>query len=675
MSSLSAGYLGLTVLLFAGWTMASHLAAVSGLSLYTLLWIAPLCWGLLGVSYWWLARQPALALQPRPAGSNPGPMPVGRLRDSIVLLALSAIPFLLWWSWFYFWVYTVLLLAIGLLRPGHWRRSHALETARDHPGAWAIAGGCVLLAVVLTLAVTRSDMDDSLYVAFAAFTAGHPAMPVLGADPMLGEANLPLTFPSYRFASFEILGGALALLSGHSTLEIMYVWMPAFWAVFIVVTAFVVARQLLPGHWLLMGVTVLLLMLLLGEAHRSPANFAFVRLFQGKAILASALVPLIYYYTSRWFSPSGRRTDLLLLGCTQIAAIGISNFGMLAGALAMLGALAANFAPLGRRYWQRLQGALVILLLPLPYLLYVLVYSGIGATMNWSEMAAAIGPSGIARATEVWHLVIGERQQYLVALALVSGPLLSRDPWLGRQLAAPLFLLFGVYLNPYLADFIAEYITLVYWRVLWAVSIPVFVAAALVIIASRYRAGCGRQWSGRWYLLILCLVMIVALPYHALRSANTDGFQGFAVAKVPARELGVAKATLAAHAAQQDNGRVLAPDLVASIIARFEQRPRLVLITDYYLDSLAAALPPAEYRMRRRLHRLANFGETGDSASLREALKVLEVTTIVVPATVITAGLQDELQGQGFRAEPSDGYVIWLRSLPSNAPAMEPVAG
>ena len=71
----------------------------------------------------------------------------------------------------------------------------------------------ILVFIILALSITRSDLDDAYYAAVAAHMAAHPEAPLQSGDPMLGETGFPLIFHSFRFSSFELLSGALGLLS------------------------------------------------------------------------------------------------------------------------------------------------------------------------------------------------------------------------------------------------------------------------------------------------------------------------------------------------------------------------------------------------------------------------------------------------------------------------------
>jgi len=57
-------------------------------------------------------------------------------------------------------------------------------------------------------------------------------------------------------------------------------------------------------------IILVVLLVILGETHHSYGNFAFVRMHQGKAVLVTLMVPLIFFYA--WSFGLGVN---VLIGC------------------------------------------------------------------------------------------------------------------------------------------------------------------------------------------------------------------------------------------------------------------------------------------------------------------------------------------------------------------------
>jgi len=200
------------------------------------------------------------------------------------------------------------------------------------------------LIAVLAISVHRPDSDDGLYVNMATTAADFPDEPLLSFDGSLPESSVPLPEPAYRSHTLEILAGLLARVSGLPAIAILQIGI-AFWAALLAVFAQAELQKVLaPKHWLLATIFTILLLLALGETHRSYGNFAVVRIHQGKGILLTAILPLLITYAIHFMrSPSASNWVLLLLA--MIAATGISSAGLVIAPMAMALALSAVWVP------------------------------------------------------------------------------------------------------------------------------------------------------------------------------------------------------------------------------------------------------------------------------------------------------------------------------------------
>ena len=69
---------------------------------------------------------------------------------------------------------------------------------------------------------------------------------------------MPLLFPSYRFASYELLIGAIGHLTGIPAMTIAYKVLPIGSAILSIVAIFLLAQALLPRRWLWLALGTLL---------------------------------------------------------------------------------------------------------------------------------------------------------------------------------------------------------------------------------------------------------------------------------------------------------------------------------------------------------------------------------------------------------------------------------
>lgn len=628
---------------YVGWTLACHLSTICHWSLLTCMSMAP---PFMLVAY-------AIA---RPHGSLPGKMV--RLDDSvrtplaiapciIVLLVLA-----LHYSWTSFWLGSIAVLSFALYFD---TRSQAgldipmPSASTSRYGKWVIAAAC-LFAVALTLLANRSDLDDAFYVSVAAFAHAHPKTPLLASDPMFGRDNFPLIFPSYQFSSFELLGAAIAWLLNIPAMNVIYCFLAPLAAVATVASIFFCSQQIYARRWLATGIIAIALLLLLGENHRSFGNFAFVRIFQGKAIFLSAIVPLIYGLSFRYQSSQGTSRDLLLLIYVQLAAIGLSNFAPLAAPMAgMTAALAAH--PIdGRIHAKKLLNLCATCAVALPYLAWI----------AWSSHdAAVLTNEGQQSAVAAWMDVFGRTQQYLIASILLLGPLLTSNRILRWRLSIPCIVLLAVLLNPWLAGLISKYVTTppVYWRVTWIFPLTIFLSTSIMIVTQRTwhaRRGHELPFAAATGIGIMALGAI-SLPGNIAHSANHVQW-GFSARKVDANDMAVAEQAI--HVTKV--GKVLAPDNIAGLIPIHEEHPDLVNVRDFYIDMLRNAMSPDEYKDRKLLTSWIN-GSDQPPLLINKALTDLDVTTIITKAAPATNTSSLLPEAHFNPVTTSYGYTVWTK--------------
>ena len=636
------------VIAFSGWTLASHVCVLLGWSLKALVLVAPVLILLLIAAFEALFKvKPA---SEDGVGGQPLNGVTGHDDHRIYLAALLClVPMFIFLSWFSFWLVSVLILAASLFLLNQLHQPEFQQSTCNCRNRDALILSLLAIAmVVMSLYVSRNDADDAFYVAVSAYSASHPGNSLLSADPMLGDGSLPLLFPSYRFASFELLPGAFGYLLSVPAMDFYYIYLLPIWVVALICANFLLAKELVSKRWMAAGGMAIIFILILGEMHRSPANFSFFRIYQGKAVFLSVIVPTVFYLTARFFSKRGTSADLLLLGCCQLAAVGLTNFGMLAAPMAGFGAALSNLPLVLRKDRKKLYSALAVLFIPLPYLLSVAFQSTGSSIYDFDNESSEY----------VWVSVFGAHQQYLIGVLLLAGPILAKDAITRWRLAVPPLLLLAIYLNPWLSGFISQYLTTppVYWRVTWSFPVLMFAAVSFcMVISELFENKPSRAYFIPLVLLVLGLT-VYALPFNTLRPGNNAKTGSFAAWKVSSFSLPVATAA----AGMGTPGSLLAPDEIAGVVSRFESHPRLVNARDMYLDLLRPSMDPGEYDMRRALHDFVNGKPQGNDEAVREGLKYFNVSVVVVNVSKETPSFTYFLDSTGYRRNKVMGaYAFW----------------
>ncbi|PCK90609.1 hypothetical protein PsyrCH409_18275 [Pseudomonas viridiflava] len=634
---------------FTGWTVSVQACVLLGWNMKNLLVLAPLVMACFVVAYCFLREKDKTHIAEGKVGFNTYQV-TSKFSSPLTLAALIALPAALYCSWTVFWALSTLMLTASLFSSGSAPASkalYAIEISKRYSALTILI--VAVFAVSLSLAVSRSDLDDSFYVAVAAFSSSNPEHALLAGDPMLGEAGLPLLFPSYRFASFELLSGALAYVFSAPSMDFYYIYLLPVWVIASIAANFLLAKALMPRSWILVGVITVGLLLLLGEMHRSTANFSFVRIFQGKAVFLSFIVPAIFYLTARYFSGKGTNKDLFLLACCQLTAIGLSNFGMLAAPMAGFGALASNL-PLALGERKKLCYGIATLVIPLPYLINVVLQAKGSPVLDF----------GVETSENVWTTVFGPHQQYLVGILLLAGPVLAKDTVTKWRLAVPPLILFGFYLNPWLADFISRYLTTppVYWRVVWSFPLMTFAAVSLCMIVVELIEQKQYRWLSASLSVIVFGLVIYSLPYHTLRPDNIGKIENFASWKILAPDLSVAEKAMDLKV---DGGAVLAQDEIAGVISRFEHHPRLLMTRVLYLYLLRPAIGEEEYAKRLALYNFITGKIEGNGEQVRPIFRSANVALVILNVANETPLAIDILSTEGYtRLDAVNGYSFWI---------------
>ncbi|MBW2242373.1 MAG: hypothetical protein JRH01_10330 [Deltaproteobacteria bacterium] len=227
------------------------------------------------------------------------------------------------WIWLPF---MLLLSASGWASLKHWRR--ALLAG---PGDLRLLSAALLLGGVLgllVLIVSRPDADDVQYFHRALLQLRGLGQPFIVTEMIHDVAELPLssvlTVTSYEFfvAMSADLLGIDPLMAFHN--------LGAIAASMLFVFAYVlIFGELGLGRMTSIAATALVcaFMLVDGNVHRSLGNVTLVRIWQGKAIMWSLMVPLAMLMSYRYLVlPSlGRFLPVLMV---SVAAGGLSSSGL-----------------------------------------------------------------------------------------------------------------------------------------------------------------------------------------------------------------------------------------------------------------------------------------------------------------------------------------------------------
>lgn len=513
---------------------------------------------------------------------------------------------------------------------------------------WLAVVGVVVAAVCVTLIASRPDPDDAFYMSVPATLLRFPTHAVLGGDTMYRTDGLSLLSPIYRLDTYEVLVGTVSRLTGIPHMRVAYEVLPPLFAASAVLVWKQALRLLVPGRWLPTLVALFLVVLALGEAHTAYGNFAFARLFQGKAIFATVMVPAIVCQALA-FSRRASTRNWLALFAAQVAAVGFTSSALFAAPAAAGMALASQWVPdlAGTRR----------LLIGVSASAYVFAAAGTMLLVTHGGHGF-VSDAPLLSMLPLIQRTWGPWSTALLLFALLSAWSFAKDGT-GKQylLIGGLLFLLGV-LNPYTSRFMADHVTglSTYWRLTWALPLPFFLAVVCVGVVKG-----AMDVKPRLLAAAACIVLIIAAVAFGwrcgtLRSANLVSL-GMPGLKVYSTEYPVARQVVAQV---PENGVVLAPELVATWLPTFVRHPRLLGVRKVYL---AQTFSPQEAERRLALMQyVAGSRQTAESkAEFEEAVARDGITCVVVlHAATWREDIEAVLTQRGWTRIGIGAYDTWV---------------
>lgn len=508
----------------------------------------------------------------------------------------------------------------------------------------------VAAAVSVTLLASRPDPDDTLHLSIPATLLRFPQQPVLLHDTLYRLPDAPILTPFYRLNSYDVLIGLLARVTGADLHVIAYLVLPSLLATFCVLTWVYLLRRIVPERWPSVLLILFLVVLALGEAHRAYGNFAFVRLFQGKAILATCMVPVIAGSALSFVRGGGARRWLLLFAA-QIAALGFAATSLFVAPAAALLGLAGGWSADAKSSRRFALGVLASA--------YVFAAARILAS-------ATHGGQGFAStnpvATVPWMLdnSWGSWSTGVLLAALLAAWAFVRDPARARYLSAGAFFFLLAVLNPYTNRFVADHFVGVYtyWRLTWALPLPFL--AAVVLDAVVRRALCVRPMA---LAVSACAILAVLALMFGWRFGTLRADNGVTLG-VPRLKVYPVEYRVARQVAERvpEDGAVLAPELVAFWLPTFVVHPQLLGARLSYLTQ-GFARSEAVRRRDLMLYVAGKEQPLGSAALFADALGRYRLTAVVFRHSAPWRGqMEGVLERHGWQPLASGAYDTWVKA-------------
>lgn len=507
-----------------------------------------------------------------------------------------------------FWLLALLFVAASSAVGRTRDRSAATQVPAG--GGLALLGMCTV-AVAITLLAHRPDADDSFYLSIVTTALDRPGEALLAHDGMFGEPGLPLFESWYRLKSYEPFVALLSRLTPLDYKVYYYLALPSLFAVLSVVAHWR-ALGILGGPFAAVGAGVVVAVLASwGDGHTAIGNFAFVRLFQGKATTVAVSVPAAVYYAAKFACTRDWRAWVLLCLC-QIVAVGLSGSAAVAVPTTAIATLCGFFIAERRAgvWW----GALASLVVG-SMLFAVFLAMPHERGLSFAEQ----DPAGLMQATQAGlakTLGEGGLRGEIALLALLLAPVLAPAYRRGSVIGYAAFLV-AVVMNPLVPGYVGRAAGRLTWRIFWAVPFPLLLGLLGQRLAAM-RGGRWGEWPGRILALGLVAIFAGANGGWTLSTANGTRLR-WPTSKVPIEH--AIAAAIVARTTPDD--LVLAPYAVSAWVPTFRGHPRLVGVRDFYWGPLA---PHGEKEIRVRGELVGLVSAPGEAPAASADVAVAEIS-------------------------------------------------
>jgi hypothetical protein len=554
----------------------------------------------------------------------------------------------------------------------HWK------AAASEPIDWPVLSSLMLVALAVgsfTLIARRPDLDDFMYFHRALGSLVAVNKPILTEDPPLDAPGITIGTVLHHMTSYEMFAAMTAKLFRLDPLWFYQNAMPFIAAVIVPFVYYFLYREFDVGKTASIVATALALLFLFidGNTHRSFGNFAFVRLWQGKSIVITLLLPATFLLTRTFLMRPGKMA-LFRLATIGVSGVGLSEVGVYLIPIMVL-ALSLAYLVIERFTIPSLKKAVCL-----------------WASMFFPLMVAGGLLTGIVpkpRSTDIFVLAFPTIWWQNLQLVVDSGYTLLRDLlilflvpaltlkgrslWFIILLSAVLLLLFA---NPPMGKLWIHFLfPASYWRMMYLLPLPWLfglLAPALAVTVRQVRplAGVGR------IALVMSVVASVSLAFEASVVYGVNSSPHFGLVRLidfkspleyqlPRAELDFVRASRG----DLHGKDVLGPDNINYVIGLLDPTVRFAVTrSDYTFFGFENLGQPDEGKARLAAQLLvstcSDSGEGGPALKHCISNGVNAIVTVAcnehpdrIPGILASEGV-----GTWKEVRQADGYVLYLKT-------------
>lgn len=520
---------------------------------------------------------------------------------------------------------------------GSWRRFGEVRPPRHSEHVLALVGGAALASVIPFF--RRVQGDDVYVVNRSVWTAEHDTFAL--RDTMFGPETFASTYGGGApLTSFEGLLGAVARAIGMSGAEFVHlvapslICIPAVWASWRLVRAWAPRR-----HVLVLLVSVVFL---LWASRGAVGDMAYLRLWTGKVVGFTLVMPLTWVYLTRLARPGARglRWHLFMLFALGMAFAGLTGTATL---LAPLVSAAVALAALVTRgaFARMIAGAAAFSIAPVLHGLATILLSsgGVGRREEWQADPFGVLVRALGRDDGLIAVMV---------LALVLAPLLVRSRG-AAALGAAATMAFVVAVLPGVPKLVDALLGtgVIHFRLLLippiAVSVGLLAAIPLPRALPKTLERCaGVALAGA---LAVTLVLVGTAPWKAPKADVTASPE----VKVWKDSYDDVQAVIAL----EPEGPVLLPQNHMRTLTTVSTRVFAVTPRGFDLLGLPASMNPDERGTLNEFSRLDK--RPPKPAAFEEALEVIGVSLVCLPRQMTGSHRNEMLTRAGYQEQHRAG--------------------
>ncbi len=484
----------------------------------------------------------------------------------------------------------------------------------------------ILVCLYLTQAYAWHSTDDAYYVSLVQQSTDSNQL--YSYDPATGDPSIPIKTDRI-FESWELIEAGISKSLGLSALATTHGLVPILIVLLSFMSSGLVFGLILKNKnnhnfaLFFLG----LVFLLMGYSVYSQGMFLLTRSWQGKAAIATVIIPLLFYLFLRiWRSPKGIGPYLAL------ATVAIGALALNPVAIFIVGSAIAVYALTFFVLKRDLKTSAKILLSVAPLMLasIVMVAKELAGSGNVAKSSRVIERGDFTWLSSVAAFTKGS---WLFILLVLSIPLLwfAKDKFV-RNYSKVLIIFSVLYgtlvLNPFLFPILIKFMGTTYWRLFWVIPLTIFLPLAAVVLAETVQSKLRGKDNLIKYLATAGLYAALVCVFIVSGSWILD--QSRMNKEATINKLPMPIENTLVFMSGLPPGKVVAPETLAAYYHTLPTKQEILISRQTYFLSNCKPLEGIVCQEKLQLLRASNRGNFGPDLNTDELLNKYDIKYFIM---------------------------------------------